>query len=98
MWTDEQGKFCRGLIEHYSSTLGVSVDEIAETTGISKQRLRSVINHTGELSSNELDSLFAVMGELARGEKRDIDEGQQPARSYQDVINDVIFSTGGEGK
>ena len=98
MWTEEQGKFCRGLVEHYASTLGVSVDEIAETTGISKQRLRSVVNHTGELNSGELDSLFEVMGELARGEKRDIDEGQQPARSYQDVINSVIFATGGENK
>jgi hypothetical protein len=97
-WSNEQAQFCRGLVSHYCTQLGIGTNELAETTGISKHRLASLQNNTGELSSAELDSLFEVMGELARAEKLDMDEGQQPARSYQDVINEVIFATGGESK
>jgi hypothetical protein len=99
MWNNEQTQFCRGLIGHYCQQLGVGIDDLAETSGVSKQRLRSFSNHTlAELNSNELDSLFDVLGSLANAERRDMDEGRKPDRSYEDVINDVIFSTGGETK
>jgi|SRR5215469_319527 len=97
MWNNEQTMMVRGLVSHYCTQLGVSVNDLAETTGINRHRLSSFANQTlAELDSGELDSLFAVVGELARAEKLDMDEGQQPARSYQDVIREVIMQTEGE--
>jgi hypothetical protein len=95
-WNSEQAQFCRGLISHYCSTLGVGVNEMAETTGISRERLNSFANNTlSELSSTELDKFFELAGELARAEKVEVDQyekrGQQvPYKTYQDVIRQVV--------
>ena len=95
-WNSEQAQFCRGLISHYCSTLGVGINEMAETTGISRERLNSFANNTlPELSSTELDKFFELAGELARAEKVEIDQyeqrGQQvPYKTYQNVINQVV--------
>jgi len=95
-WTSEQAQFCRGLIGHYCTQLGIGTNDLAETTGIIKPRLASFQNNTlGELTNTELDSIFELLGELARAERRSMDEGYQPERSYENVIQDVIMQTPG---
>jgi hypothetical protein len=101
-WNHAQTLMVRGLIEHYSKALNVSVNEIAETTGVGRERLSSFMNNTlSKLNPTELDSIFGLVGDLSRAEKEVIDyheaHGQQaPGTTYQNVIRDVIFQTGGE--
>jgi len=101
-WNNEQTIMVRGLVNHYCTSLGVSVNDLAETAGINRHRLSSFANHTlQELDSGELTSLLDVVGELARAEKRDIDEhearGQKfEGRTYQNIIAETIMQTGGE--
>jgi len=101
-WNHAQTLLVRGLIEHYSKALNVSVNEIAETTGVGRERLSSFMNNTlSKLNPAELDNIFALVGDLSRAEKEVIDyheaHGQQATgRTYQNVIRDVIFQTGGE--
>ena len=101
-WNHAQTLLVRGLVEHYSKALNVSVNEIAETTGVGRERLSSFMNNTlSKLNPTELDSIFGLVGDLSRAEKEVIDyheaHGQQaPGSTYQNVIRDVIFQTGGE--
>jgi hypothetical protein len=95
-WNNEQAQFCRGLIEHYMGELGVGINEVAETTGVSRERLQSFANHTlPELSSTEVDKLFELFQPLAQAEKQEIDEherrGQEvPFKTYQNVIRQIV--------
>jgi hypothetical protein len=58
-------------------------------------------NTLAKLNATEMDNIFGLVGDLSRAEKEVIDyheaHGQQvPGRTYQNVIRDVIFQTGGE--
>jgi hypothetical protein len=101
-YNDEQVQMARGLVNHYCAALGVGINDLAETTGISRERLEQFANSTlPELSATEMQKFFDLAQPLASAERAEIDSyearGQQvPFRTYENVIAEVVQLQGGE--
>lgn len=101
-YNDPQVQMYRGLVTHYSEALGVGISEIAESAGISRERLEQFVNFSlPELNASEFDRLRELLSPLANGEAQDIGEYNArgmdyPGKSYQNVIAEVVQLQGGE--
>ena len=102
IYSDPQVQMYRGLVTHYSEALGVGIAEIAETAGISRQRLEQFADFTlPELNASEFQRLRDLVQPLANAEAQEIGEynargRDYPGKSYQNVIADVVQLQGGE--
>ena len=101
-YNDAQVQMARGLVNHYCEALGVGINELAETTGINRERLGQFANGTlPELSASEVQQFFDLAEPLANAESAEINSyeahGQQvPFRTYQNVLAEVVQLQGGE--
>jgi hypothetical protein len=71
--TQQQAVFCRNVVGHFTSVLGVSVDDFAHTASIDSGRLRAISEGYGdELSEDEVKSLVHFCEDLKDAEAAEV--------------------------
>jgi|SRR5215475_1057102 len=96
MWklNPQQIAFCRQVVGHYTSRLGVTVDDFAYTAGLDSTRLRAIAEGYGDsLSEGEVTNFVHFCEDLKDAEAAEVFDlkrhGLPVPRTVKDVAEEM---------